>query len=302
MYVARLYSSTTDGDELYNWIFAAPRASWPVVAYLSAAALVVLALMAVRHRRQAGGDEPGAPFGQRASLLLAGTFVLTWLQIVLTKKAGGPHHIMMLYPLYQFLCFAAALAAGRWIGAHLPERHQFVHPGAALVAALAGVLWITDFSSGLSYDRAFTDGAAYHPQWSPLIYQVASYVDRRQVDLVVSGDWGIHNQLLTLVDPAMRAKCVDLWSDMKALREPEEGRALYAKYFAGKKTLVILHAPNAEIMLDTRANFLELARMFAGRTILERVFVSDQADAIFEVYLVDGSSGATTGEPRIPPA
>ena len=101
-YVADLYASTMSGGYLYLLVTKRPLSGGKPDERRGRA----------RIRRPGAGEPPcGAsravaqarmPFRDRVLLFHLAIFVLIAVQLLITKKAWGPHHIMMLYPFQLF--------------------------------------------------------------------------------------------------------------------------------------------------------------------------------------------------------
>jgi hypothetical protein len=244
-------------------------------------------------------------------------FAVIFAQIVLTQKAGGAHHILMLYPFHHFLAAGAAVGLLREVDdrfrhgvattptapsvAGSRPRHRSGSGGwrryiyymtLAIVLTVAGLLVASEVGAGWSYAHAFEHKEVFNPRWSPLIYDVADYVNDTDADIIVFPDWGIHNQVFALGDGRTRVKCFDLWPIFRALEDPAKGAELYHSVFKGERALAVLYSENAEVMPHTRQHFFAFVAHFGGRRSLDETFVDPQGVPIFEVYHIEWPSEA----------
>ena len=306
-YISSLYVRTMNGMEFYSWVTDFQLTFGTVTNYVTIISLFIITiagfLMFCRK------TYPGKiNFVDRVVGCYVTLFVLIFVQIVLTRKAGGPHHIMMLYPFHHFLAIAAAVSLSRLMNGDSQDNQsaiissmcQFVgQPGRqwwtphgrklgfGAVVVILGLLVGSEIRVGMSYAEAFSK-QTLNPRWSPVIYELADYVNRREVDAIVFVDWGIHNQVFALSGAKTRMKCFDLWPNFKGLDDPSFGTAIYDRFFSGKRVLALLHDPETEVMPHSRQHFLAFAEYFFRGSKLERVFSSVQGRPIFEAYYLDG--------------
>jgi dolichyl-phosphate-mannose-protein mannosyltransferase len=307
-YISSLYAHTMNGTEFYSWVTDSQLPLGTMTNYLTAISLLMITIAGVFLFLCRTIELNKFQFADRVIGCYVILFVLIFVQIVLTHKAGGPHHIMMLYPFHHFLAIGVAVILSRAMNGDFqvnrsaiataiskfiiePRREWWSVQGRKLgfwFAIVVIVLLVgSEIRVGMNYAEAFAKGTL-NPRWSPAIYEVADYVNRREVDAIVFIDWGIHNQVFALSGDNTRMKCFDLWPDFKGLDDPTFGTSIYDRFFRGKRVLALLHDPEAEVMPHSRQHFFAFAEYFLGGTKLERVFASVQGRPIFEAYDVDG--------------
>ena len=197
-YVADLYASTMSGEYLYLLVTKRPL---PAGSLMNAWSRSDSSDWRWRPsgRRVAPAAQGGCLSGDRVLLFHLAIFVLIAVQLLITKKAWGPHHIMMLYPFQLFVTFGAAVSlAGTW--------------GAVSVAT---VLVASGLHVGAAYQRGFRPTAEFEPQWSPVVYELVDYLNRHPAERIVSVDWGTHNQIWALGNPRTRSRARDRWPDFR---------------------------------------------------------------------------------------
>jgi hypothetical protein len=282
-YVARLYASTMSGNELYLMVTKKHLTAGTLMNPVVALGFAGMAVASLRAARRAGGVTH-LPFRTRVLLCHLAIFLLIALQLLITKKAWGAHHIMMLYPFQLLVAFGAAVSLlGTW--------------GAAVVTA---VLVASGLHVGAAYERGFRPTAEFEPHWSPVVYQLVDYVNRQPVERIISVDWGTHNQIWALGTARTRAIARDRWPEFRTLGDASRQDLMYRRDFEGMHTLAILHADGWDIMPAVRPNFLAWTEAFGIIPRLERVFRSPAGTVVFEVYALDGSR-APAGDPAGPP-
>ena len=275
-YVADLYASTMSGEYLYLLVTKRPVSADSMMNPVVALGFVGLALASLRAARRAGGAGRML-FRDRVLLFHLAIFLLIALQLLITKKAWGPHHIMMLYPFQLFVTFGAAVGlAGTW--------------GALSVA---GVLVASGLHVGAAYQQGFRPTAEFEPQWSPVVYELVDYLNRHPADRIVSVDWGTHNQIWALGNPRTRSRARDRWPDFRKPGDVRRQELMYRTDFEGLHGLAVLHGVGWDIMPTVRQNFLAWTEAFGIVPRLEKVFTSPAGTVVFEIYTVDGSAPST---------
>jgi 4-amino-4-deoxy-L-arabinose transferase-like glycosyltransferase len=270
-YVLGLYAGTMNGKKLYLLVTKSPLAAGSLTNAVVCFGLVGLMVAIIRAARKAGGVAR-LPLETRILGCHLLIFLLIVVQLLITKKAWGPHHIMMLYPFQFFIVFGAAVSLAGTVGA----------------TAAAAVLVVSGLSVGAAYERGFRPTAELEPQWSPVVYDLVDYVNDRSADGIVSVDWGIHNQVWALGTPRTRTTSRDRWPQFRTLGDRRAQELLYRRDFEDRRVLAILHGPGWDIMPTARKNFMEWADAFGMVPTLDRVFTSPAGTVIFEVYSVDG--------------
>ena len=92
------------GEYLYLLVTKRPLSAGSLMNVVVALGLAGLAVASLRAALRAGGPAR-MTFRDRVLLFHLAIFVLIAVQLVITKKAWGPHHIMMLYPFQLLITF-----------------------------------------------------------------------------------------------------------------------------------------------------------------------------------------------------
>jgi 4-amino-4-deoxy-L-arabinose transferase-like glycosyltransferase len=312
-FVSGLYRSTMNGTDV--WFVTRPFAHGTLVNWTTVGVLATIAVAGLWHLGR--GREAGPlQLRERAVVFYLLVFLTILGQLIVTSAAESPHHIMMLYPFHLVLLIGVASSfseadlvgstSGEWqrpaSSAASDARYQ---PGSAwkrhwpvhvAFGAVATPLVVSQLVLGYHYQQAIDD-RAFNRMWSPAIYQLARYVDRRNVDGIVSADWGIHNQVFALSEREGRHRYADLWQEFVSLT-PENGRRIARKYFVGKRVFVLTYEAEQKDR-RTRQQFLRFAEQYFGGAMLKHVITDDRGEPIFRVYCVDarraprGYTGAT---------
>jgi hypothetical protein len=279
-YVVGLYAGTMSGRELYHLVtkstLSAPSAA-NLVALFGLLGLGATTLLAAR--RAGGVGRLSLRTRMLACHLLI--FLVVGAQLVITKKAWGPHHVMMLYPFQLFVAFGAASSLAGPVGA----------------AAVAGVLAASELHVGAAYARRFRPTEEFEAQWSPVFSELTAWLNEHCPDRIVSVDWGTHNQIFALGTPCTRAVSRDLWPQFRTLGDRAAQERIYHQEFENRRVLAVLFGPRWDIMPGVRDNFAGWAGSFGLVPELEQVFTSPAGVVIFEVYSVDGARPAGRAAP-----
>jgi hypothetical protein len=213
-------------------------------------------------------------------------FVLVFMQIIFTKQAGGPHHIMMLWPLPSLLIFlmlyrvVLAIQCPGWF-----RNLLFVSP--------LCVLFFSQVLAVVDYEKAFNANSSVAYQWSPKIYQLANYINAHnaEVDYVISVNWGTGTQLFAFAqNNIMRKKYMDIWSKFTEFNTFTDKQKIdfYREYFHDKKNLVALYAKQSPLTSQARDNFFVFAKRYLHSYKLINVINDERGKPLFDVYLVTG--------------
>lgn len=118
--------------------------------------------------------------------------VVAWLQMALTKGTGlGAHHVVLLWPLPQWLLAVAFVEAAAW------RALQWKHAGTILLTTVVLVLVVDNL---LLTNEYYYQLAAYGPvkSWDDAIFQLSDEAGHIQAPELAVYDWGILNALVVL--------------------------------------------------------------------------------------------------------
>ena len=272
-----MYARTMNGADLYRWITGIELRAASATDALTAAAILVLLVTTSVAGKRAGGLRR-APLPDRMAACYLVLFVTIAAQIAVTRKASGVHHMMMLYPLHLWLCVHAVVPFRAWPASR------------AIGAAAAGLLIASGLKVGREYVRAMRTDGEFETTWSPVITDLARYLNASPADAIVFADWGMHNQVYALGSWSTRARLSDLWWALRRADKPEVGQQILRESFAGKRVLVALHPAGGDVIPGARERFERWARTYRLTPRLQRTFTSPRGRVIYEVYAVDGMS------------
>ena len=217
--------------------------------------------------------------------------------MISTRQAGGPHHIMMLFPFQHLVNISAVLVLVELIiqtfRVFVKKWERFIKIGCiTLVIIIFGNFINSQIKVNNSYSLALHEKTSFNHRWSPAIYKLSQYLNNYQdkVDSIVSADWGFHTQLYGLAEAESRSKYIDLWSIFNNLHKlsRDEQEKIYESFFKGKNNLVLVHSENVIIMKYTKKNFLEFSSEFLKKSKLVKSFSENSNEVIYEIYAVKG--------------
>jgi len=208
--------------------------------------------------------------------------ILIFTQAVLTPQAGGAHHLLLLWPFPQL--FAISVFARLHRGLRRPMQLIVSITFASLLVFVV----VTQVEVELHYQKLLSRPELVSPKWSPRIYDLSREIESKDVDLIVSTDWGLHPQLSALASPENRTKYRDLWITMKSLDENPPLAKQVLEILAEKRFLFLLHAERTEEQAPSRQNSLHfLEDNFPEREILR--MEDDAGRPLYEIHIVNGS-------------
>jgi 4-amino-4-deoxy-L-arabinose transferase-like glycosyltransferase len=293
-WIAGRYARTMDGREVYAFMTGTTLDRPGIVNYVTTAALVVLLglwLARARRRARAGMRPFRLTLRERFVAAYVVLFVVIAAQIVVTRRAGGPHHQMRLYPSPFMLVVAAATWLVRWAaGAPAPRDARSRLLAARVVATLAiASLVASELSVSRAYAAAFAFEGRVTVRWSPRIYDLAEYLNAQRADRIVFADWGMRNQVYALGTERTRRASRDLWLAFRRPGAPEREAQILADDFGARTVLAVLHPRGEEMVPGAQDNFLAWVR--ARRMTLQPVHtIADRSGrVVYEVYAVSES-------------
>ncbi len=228
--ISSLYRDTLSGASYTGYMFFAPVEFSYFTVYLSIACLIGLAAFCVFSKL------PKERMLNYA--VLCSTAVIIFLEMAITKEAGGPHHTIMLFP---FAMLFIALCGYCLINAFQSKHLLKIAAAAACALALAAVtglnlqadLWYTGYVSN--------EDNVYSANWDPHIYELAEYVQASEITNIYSVDWGTNNQLYAFDTKRDAKSYIELKGFFDEYGEtPESEKELrYNEYFYGKDVLLV---------------------------------------------------------------
>ena len=207
-------------------------------------------------------------------------FGIIFVEIVVTPQAGGPHHMIMLFPFDLLAGFSAAfLFANTFLGMH---RQIIFLEGCVLIIWLA-----SNLRSFEMHFSKFRDMSSFRGRWSPHVELLAAYLNEKakNADSIYTIDWGIGFQLRALCRPKVGRKVKDSWpAFLGGSPGRPDGAAEIARVFPPeKKALYVSFVPEESVFSQGLQNF-ERMRVLAGNTTKPVSNVSPPIAATYQIF------------------
>jgi hypothetical protein len=216
-------------------------------------------------------------------------FGIIFLEIVLTPQAGGPHHMIMLFPFDLLAAFSAAFL--------LANSFSRIYRPVVFLEGCVLIIWVaSNLKSFEMHFSKFRDASSFRGRWSPRVETLVNYLDEKakDVDSIYITDWGIGFQLTALCRPDVRRKVKDSWGAFVGWSADTPDAAVEtARLFPpGTKSLYVSFVPEEAVFPQALQNF-ERMRMMAGDTTKR---LSDLPPDIAETYQVFEKSAFNAGQ------
>ena len=201
-------------------------------------------------------------------------FIGTFAQLFVTRSAVWPWHYATLYPSLTILVVLLSRELMFWIGRRFKRAATL---GALPVLVVAAMFLVASVSLILKHGES-----TKNPYWSPAIYELFDYTQTLDGQ-VVSLDWGIHTQLLTLSgDPdTYKENAFFINRDPLPSTAREQFMADFASADSGSRYFV-LHSERATLFPSARKNFFELIGKPHSTQLIHTI--GDEHGPLFEIY------------------
>jgi hypothetical protein len=223
-----------------------PSACWLVlgsVAVLLAARIVLTSRAQPRRSRLLAG----------VTLALGTALAVCFLEMVITPRAIGPHHIMILWPLHQWLAVLGLVLLTR-----RPDT-PFMRGVLATGLLAIVVLQVAVLESQLGeIERSRTFSSA----WDHKSEELARFIRSRfqGADAVVFAEWGALNQVRAACPRELYNRLRDEDWEFESLdrKTPGQRAQFYQRVMAGKSLLVVLNETGHRAHPQCRKNLFAL--------------------------------------------
>jgi hypothetical protein len=175
---------------LFDRMFAAPASIWSPFGVILGLAVVLLVGMVIRDERNCARGWP--------MFLLVSTSVAV-AGVVLMPAAVRIHHALLVYPFPQMLLAAVAT---RLFATQFPNPRRQLFTRAVVMIALAVVL--IGHIIALRKTQSFVTATGGRGQWATAWTEFAAKLRTQEDVMLVSLDWGFHEQLGFLTDAPRR--------------------------------------------------------------------------------------------------
>jgi len=275
-----LYESMcTGGATAYLWFKSAPTVpSWTGWGVLSLTAVFLL-LTFVSYGLHARANKNIDTHTLRFCLWCLLMFGIILIEIVITPQAGGPHHMIMLFPFDLLAGFSAAFLFANTL---LRMRRLVI-----LLEGCVLIVWVaSNLRSFEMHFAKFRDAGSFRGRWSPNVELLAAYLDEKakNVDSIYTIDWGIGFELRALCRRDISRKVTDSWGAFVNWSADNSGAAAgVARVFVPEKNALYIGFVRDESVFPQALQNFERMKVIAGDTTKR---VSDVSPAIAEAYQV----------------
>jgi Dolichyl-phosphate-mannose-protein mannosyltransferase len=282
IYVADIFSSTING----SWPFTAvlnidqiPR-TFTNFLFIPVVAAVLLSLWFRSSKISCGERKVEG----KVMWFFIVMFAIIFIEIVMTKQGGGPHHLMMLYPIHYLILFSGA----RLLLQYMPERLTVPRVTGCLLVYL--VIVTGQLYADYKYITAFREGRLFTPAWDPAIYRLSTLLETRGSDSVVCADWGVQTQLFSLASPANRIRYTEGSGILKRVdpNDPAGAEFLLQRMFQGRKTSVVLMGKDTGMAQESGRNFMQLYKNRLPPAVFHEKIMSADGKELYEVFGISG--------------
>lgn len=207
--------------------------------------------------------------------------------IVITPDSGHmhqSHHMMMIHPMHIILV------------ALLFQMLLNLMPSRAIVILLASwsvaviMVMASSVANTMTILSYLDREERVDQRWSPKIYELVRTLNEAVIDTdwIISIDWGIHNQLLSLGTPALRERLDDLWLKLKYVhKHPEDISRIVEKLKKNRQTLAICYPSHESVQDRAYVTFFKLLnKENIPYRLLARIM--DKDVVVYEVFEISG--------------
>jgi hypothetical protein len=197
---------------------------------------------------------------------------VAWIQMAVTKNAGGSlHHSILIWPLPMMVVAVSLAAASRRIGR-------------AGIPALAGMLAVSVLSGALVVNEYYTvmlrnGGTA---TWSDAIYNLSDYMKGTRATNVFCVDWGILDALRL-----MNRGALPLRVGMEQIGKPvlnDDDRELARRMVTGEGHIFLTHTKEMEVFAGMTEKLEKFAAEYGYRPERMAVIKDSYGRETFSVF------------------
>jgi len=264
--IVTIYNSTVSGSFYTGYMFATPLEFSSFYVYISLFAFICLIVFII--------------FFKKCEKMRTYAFVclipaIIFVEIILTKEACGPHHLIMLFPfsvlslvlLYNYLMTTVFLMLSRYILTCL-------HIVLILAITLINIYPIYFYINHISSNKI------YSPRWDPHIYELSDYVKALNIFNICSVDWGIHNQLYAFDENRNKKNYFERWPFFASYdtASVDENDWNYKHFIENKDIVFVTHGKG----------FMTFRNAASGFDKFQLEYFDQPCDLIHTIYNANG--------------
>jgi hypothetical protein len=284
------YAQVFSGGSLLPWIFKLPPTTHPWPEYLILFQFVC-ALALSWQLKPTDGD---THIGLKLSTLLIvyrGLSVYLFSMMLLmmaTKQFSGSHHLIMLWPAphLHLLLSAYILVARTW---PISRTASVTFAGYCALALITILHCIAFVPIHIALVKGWQDQYSYRSVMDPAVSELAAFLSTRDEALIAPIDWGLNENLVSLVAQPQRSR-LKRWNSF--FTEPyskntERNAWLYKEFLASKPSLFVAFQPNEEVVAGARANLSTFFATWRGCATLLFENAATDGRALHQVWRFD---------------
>ncbi|MFO1324701.1 MAG: glycosyltransferase family 39 protein [Burkholderiales bacterium] len=280
--VWNLYAATFSGNSVLNWVFGTDlyvSSAFNVLALVQVAtAALLLALW-----------RPWTPARRLLAFLTVAMVALAAI-IAATPQVGGTHHLIALWPLPTLHLVTLLAIVSQHAGEPDKRGGAAMHGMVAVVGAVAcGVLFAWSVGMDLRYLDMWRNDRDFRPPFDSAVTKLGDRLKELDVDRVITVDWGLHQQLVTLA-PRDRAARYREWTwrliDAPDL-EREDLRRAVAEHVEGKRVAFVLHGQGFTVFAGARERLDALLQRDRPCARTEETFVNASGRPLYTIIVAD---------------
>jgi hypothetical protein len=279
--VWNLYAATFSGMSVIQWVFGADMPVTSAFNVLLIVQLVAAVLLLAWWR-------PWTPARRFLAFLTAATTLLA-VAIGATRQVGGSHHLVMLWPMPMLHLVTLLAIATQHLGTERGKGMAFRAALATGGAVIWGALFAWNIAMDIRYVDVWKNDRDYRPLFDPAIGKLDRRLEALGVERVISVDWGLHQPLVTLAEPA-NANRYREWSwrliDAADLARDDLRRAV-AQDVAGRRVAFVLHGAGFTVFDGARKRLDALLAYDKPCKVAEETFVNAAGKPLYTIVVAD---------------
>lgn len=277
-----LYAATFSGMSVIHWVFGAEQPVTSAFNILLIAQIVTALVLLAASR-------PWSPARRLLAFLTAATAFLV-IAIAATRQVGGSHHLVTIWPMPALHLVTLLAICTQHLGTERARGMAFRATIATVGAVVWGALLAWHIAMDLRYVDTWRNDRDYRPQFDPAVARLDRRLDQLEVERVISVDWGLHQPLVAMADPARYAnyrewswRLIDAASDL----ERADLRREVARHMTGKRVAFVLHAPGFTVFEGARKRLDALLARDKPCETSEQSFANAAGKPLFTIVVAD---------------
>ena len=290
--VWNLYAATFSGTSVINWVFGTEAVTTSAFNVLALVQLGVAVLLLAAWR-------PWTP-ARRLLALLTVFIVLLFTAITVTPQVSGTHHLVMLWPLPMLHLVTLLAILSQHVSEPAPGTWRATRIALATIGAAAcGVLLAWNVGWDFRNADTWQNDRDYKPGFDLAIARVDARLDKLGVDRVISVDWGLHQQLVTLADRKRAAQYREwTWKLIDAPDlERDDLRKAVAEHLHGRTVAFVLHAPKYAVLSGANARLDALLARDQPCSRSDETIVNAAGKPLYVIVVADYRTCGVTAKP-----